>query len=115
MKFEYIFDQFVALGPKAYGGVLSSAYKNEGVNGEIVKIKGYSSILPFKEFQKGLNSNYKIELKHKKWQRKLEESTIIISDEGYTLSVTEGKRNIIYDKNNNFISTEPLRIFERYD
>ncbi|RKF76579.1 putative DNA polymerase [Golovinomyces cichoracearum] len=66
MKFEYLLDQFVALGPKAYGGVFASAYKDEGNNGEIVKIKGYSSTLPFKEFRKGINSNNKIELKHKK-------------------------------------------------
>ena len=42
----------------------------------------------------------------------MEESTILINNVGYTLSITKGKRLVKYDKNNNFISTEPLHIYE---
>ena len=63
MKYEYTLKEFVALGPKAYGGIISNNQKD---NVEIVKLKGYGSTLAFNEFKKGINRYNKIELQQKK-------------------------------------------------
>jgi hypothetical protein len=101
MKYEYFMSEFVGLGPKAYGGILEDG-------SEMVKLKGYSSTLPFSEFKKGLYKDHKIELTHEKWIRKLNESTILVNTLNYTLSITGNKRENIYDENGKFIYTKPI-------
>ncbi|KAI0902659.1 hypothetical protein F4823DRAFT_621215 [Ustulina deusta] len=70
MKYEYTLKEFVGLGPKAYGGIISTTTSqkdnNENRFEEIVKLKGYGSTLHFDEFKKGLNRDNKIELQQKK-------------------------------------------------
>ena len=40
----------------------------------------------------------------------MSKSYIQIKDEIYTLSLSESKRQLIYDGNNNFIDTKPIKI-----
>jgi hypothetical protein len=104
MEFEYNIEEFVGLGPKAYGCIISKDNKTK----KIVKLKGYGSTIEFDKFKEALNINNKIELNQKKWNRKLSLSTIILTDEPYTLSITEGKRNLIYNHWGDLVCTTPL-------
>ena len=110
MKYEYELKQFVALGPKTYGGKLKEPYKK--YIDEIVKVKGYASRIGFDVLESARNRHNKIEMDHKKWTRKLSESTILITDEKYTLSISEGKRELVYNPWGDLVGTFPIKINE---
>ena len=107
MKYEYVFEEFTSLGPKVYGGLLRD---KEGELKELVKLRGYSSKLPYNKLKEGLVKDHKLELTQKKWKRNLSESTILIQEQPFTVSATEFKRENIYDTNGKFVSTKPLII-----
>lgn len=102
MKHEYTLSEFTSLAPKVYGGIYENSSK------EIVKIKGYSSSIPYAELKKGLIKDNTINLNQDKWYRNLYESAIFVENTNYTLSVTKSKREIIYDDQGNFTDTKPL-------
>ena len=108
MKYEYTFSEFVGVGPKAYGGVIQNDGDNS--NYELVKLKGYNSTLPLTNLKEVLNRNNKIKLQQTKWVRKLSESTILVSENSYTLSLTEGKRKLIFNPWGDFVGTIPFKI-----
>lgn len=112
MKYEYVFEEYSSLGPKGYGGLL---YNAVGKLQELVKLRGYNSKLPYEEFKKGLKKDHKIELTQKKWKRILSESTILLEEQPFSLSVAQFKRENIYDTNGNFIYTKPLGINSKTD
>jgi hypothetical protein len=110
MKYEYELRRYVSLGPKTYGGKLVKPYKK--YKEEIVKVKGYRSIVPLNVLENATNRHEKVELKQKKWKRNLSESTIIITDESYTLSISKGKRELVYNPWGDFVGTFPIKINE---
>ncbi|WP_345384943.1 hypothetical protein, partial [Pseudonocardia yuanmonensis] len=108
MKHEYDFSEFIGIGPKAYGGIIENPDDNSYT--ELVKLKGYNSILPLSSLKEVLNRNTKVELQQKKWMRKLSQSTIMVSDNTYTLSLTEGKRELIFNPWGDLVGTVPFQI-----
>jgi hypothetical protein len=103
LKLEYIFKKAIFASPKVYGGIIIN-------NDEIVKIKGSKNVIKFIELVKLFIKNTKLELKQEKWYRDFENGIINIKDEIYTLVITNNKRKLIYDKNNKFIDTQPLKL-----
>ena len=51
-----------------------------------------------------------LSLHHNKWFRSLRDSEITIKDQLYSLIATENKRELIFDNNNIFIETKPIKI-----
>nr|CAA36327.1 DNA polymerase [Neurospora intermedia] len=77
MKYEYVFEEYTSLGPKVYGGLL---YDKKGKLIELVKLRGYSSKLPYNKLKEGLVKDHTLELTQKKWKRKLSESTVYLKN-----------------------------------
>ncbi len=100
MKLEHIFKEAVYLAPKLYGGITSEY--------EYIKVKGLKTPLPFNELLSLLKMNTKLEKPNQKWYKSLSKGQITIKDEIYTVSITENKRNLIFDENNYFIDTKPI-------
>ena len=46
----------------------------------------------------------------KKWYKNLSQGQILIRDEIYTLTINDSKRELIYDTNNNFTDTRPIKL-----
>lgn len=105
MKLEHQFIEAVFLCPKVLGGTFKD--KNDKIS-SIVKIKGLKDPLPFNEFKTLLKKDMKITINQDKWHRDISNSNIFLKKDTYTLMVTENKRNVIYDDNGVFKSTEPL-------
>jgi hypothetical protein len=106
MKYEFTFSEAVFPAPKVYGGLLTKPYKK--YKKELVKIKGLKNTIPYVILKSINNKNTKYEIKQEKWIRELENSTIVVKNESYTLSLTENKREIVYDSLGNFIDSIPL-------
>ena len=102
MKLEHVFKEAVYLAPKLYGGITSEY--------EYIKIKGLKNPLPFNELLSLLKMNKKLEKPNQKWYKSLSKEQITIKDEIYTVSITENKRKLIFDKNNYFIDTKPITL-----
>lgn len=102
MKLEHYFSEAVYLAPKVYGG-LTPKY-------EVVKIKGLKNPIPYKELLPLLTKNNSLELSQEKWLKDVGKGYITIHNEIYTLMVTENKRQLVYDENNKFVDTKPLKI-----
>ena len=56
--------------------------------------------------------NKKLEIYQNKWYKNISQGNIEIKNEIYTLMKTENKRKLIYDNQNKFIDTLPLKILE---
>lgn len=102
LKLEHKFKEVVYLAPKVYGG--------KTLNSEIVRIKGLKNPVAYKELLGLLYKNSFLEVKQDKWLRDISNANISIKEEIYTLMVTDNKRKLIYDENNKFIDTQPLKI-----
>jgi hypothetical protein len=99
-KLEHIFKKAIFLAPKVYGGITD--------NYEYIKVKGLKNPIPFKDLEKLIFKDTRLEIDQTKWYRNFNDGTINIKKEIYTLITTDNKRNIIYDKNNKFIATKPI-------
>lgn len=107
MKLEYKFDEVLFLAPKVYGGIIFSIEKN--IFEEIIKVKGLkNNILTFKDLLPLLNKNNSLKISHEKWYKNIEQGNISINNEIYTLIMTDNKRKIIYDENNQFVDTKAI-------
>ena len=105
LKLEYICKEAIFLAPKVYCLKLEDntiIYKAKGLKHEIE--------LTFKDFEKLLIKNSKLEKIQPKWFRSLEKGTINIRNQIYTLSITENKRKLIYNDNKSFVSTKAYKI-----
>ena len=105
-KYEFTFKEAVFPAPKVYGGLLLKPYKN--YNCELVKIKGLKNPIPYFIFKSIQNKNTNLVILQEKWKRDISNSTIIVTNEPYTLAITENKREIIYDNFGYFIDSIPL-------
>ena len=102
LKLEHVFDEAIFLAPKMYGGKTS--------NYEYVRIKGLKNPLPFEELKPLLKKDSFLEIKQEKWYSDYSKAIFNVKDEIYTLMVTNQKRKLIYDSNNKFVATLPLKI-----
>lgn len=102
MKLEHTFDDAVFLAPKMYGG-------KEGIY-EHIRIRGVKIPIKFEELKKLLHKDCNLEIKQEKWYRDLSLSLFNVKDEIYTLMVTDSKRKLLYNEENIFYDTEPLRL-----
>ena len=105
LKLEYICKEAIFLAPKVYCLRLESGeivYKAKGLKHEVE--------LTFEDFKRLLIKNSKIEKFQPKWFRNQEAGSIQIKNHLYTLSVTDSKRQLVYDKNSKFVSTKAYEI-----
>jgi len=102
MKLEHIFNKVVYLAPKVYGGMTADY--------EYVRVKGVKDYVSFDELEPLLYKSKTLEISQSKWYRNMADGSITIKDELYSLTVTDNKRKLIYDDNNRFSDTAPLKL-----
>lgn len=112
MKLEFIFNEAIFLGPKMYGGeyVVYESVCGTYVVYEIVKVKGLKMPLAFKELKALLSKRSKLEISQEKWYRDISNSKFHIKEEIYILMVTDNKRVLLYNEDNIFYDTLPLKL-----
>ena len=100
MKFEYVLDKFIALGPKVYGGRFPDGR-------EFTKVKGFKEEVSLDTLEALLDQNPVIpeELKHSKWFRDIEAGSIKETESEYALRPTNTKRELVYE-NGKLVSTQ---------
>jgi len=102
MKLEHTFKDVIFLAPKMFGGITD--------NYEYVRIKGLKNPLKFEELKALVVKDSKLEVKQEKWYSNVSNRMFHIKDEIYTLMVTGNKRKLLYNKENIFYDTQPLRL-----
>ena len=103
MKLENTLAEGVFISPKVYGGLLESGI-------EFTKVKGYKNDVTYNELKSLLNKDTKLlNLSHEKWFKNIENGSITVKDQLYTLQVTENKRSLIW-KDNKLVGTKPFII-----
>lgn len=104
LKLENKIKKAIYLAPKVYA-ILTEDDKL------ICKVKGLNKDinLSLDDFENLLVKDSKLEKEQVKWFRSIEDSTISIKNQLYTLSVTGNKRENIYE-NNVFVDTKPFKI-----
>jgi hypothetical protein len=107
MKYEYTFKTGIFPAPKVYGGSLQSPYKNKLT---INKIKGVKVSLSYLHLFLVMYEGSTLVIDQYKWKRSLTDSTIYVNLEKYTLSISENKREIVYDCCGKFVDTKPLTL-----
>ncbi len=105
MKFEYTFKEGVFAAPKVYGGVLKTPYKNKK---ELTKVKGLKMPITYLQLKSVLNKDNPLKIVQEKWKRIIGESSILINLESYTLSLTENKRELIFNSWGDLVDTVPI-------
>lgn len=101
-KLEYKFDEAVFLSPKVYGGIFSDQ--------EIVRIKGLKNPIKLTKLKSLIKKGSSVSCPNQKWYKNLSQGQILIRDEIYTLTINDSKRELIYDTNNNFTDTRPIKL-----
>jgi hypothetical protein len=104
-KLEDIIKEAVFICSKVYGYINSD-------NKEIVKAKGYKNKITFIQLKSLLEFNKKLALPQEKWYKSIDEGTITIKDQLYTLQVTSSKRNLMYNKDKILYNTYPFNIIK---
>nr|YP_009710628.1 DNA polymerase type B [Amanita brunnescens]QFZ98577.1 DNA polymerase type B [Amanita brunnescens] len=107
LKLEMIAKKAIFLAPKVYS-LLS-------INEELKsKVKGLThdniKKLNINDFESLLSKDSLLELKQNKWYKNLNESTINIKEQIYTLKLNSNKRQLFYDENNKLTATKPIII-----
>ena len=102
MKLEHVFEDATFLSPKMYGGKTKDY--------EYVRIKGLKNPLKYDELKPLLKKDSKLEIQQEKWYSDVSNGMFHIKDEIYTLMVTDNKRKLLYNEDNIFYNTSPLRL-----
>jgi len=108
-----IADKAIFLAPKVYALISNNKfiYKVKGLDTKLTLDKIIDdNRLTMDDFESLLMKDSSIKINHDKWYKSLEDSTITVKDQIYTLKVTSNKRNLIYDSNNKLINTKPYII-----
>ena len=105
MKFEYKFKKAIFPAPKVYSGILEKPYKGQS---EITKVKGVKIPLSYHQIESVLYRQSPLEIIQEKWKRLLNDSSIIINLESYTLALSESKRELIFNSWGELVGTIPL-------
>lgn len=116
MKLEYFASKAVYLAPKVYYAITNTGTicKIKGFNSSIIKKMDKDKTLNFKDFEELLYKENKLYLNQEKWYKNISEGNISIKKEIYTLTVTSGKRELIYNPENKFVDTKPLNIETKF-
>lgn len=79
---------------------------------EIYKVKGLSKHISLTEedFDSLLNKNNIIIKSQDKWYKSIENATIVIKNQIYTIQQTDNKRELLYNSSNQLIATKPYTI-----
>lgn len=116
MKLENIFQKVAYLGPKVYGGLLSTFIVDTKGNctASVTKVKGFKDVISFNTLEDLLktsldNNIQSTTLEHEKWFRNWEKGEILIKEQIYTLTPTQNKRELII-QDNNIVDTKPYTI-----
>lgn len=109
LKLECTADRGIFLAPKVYA--LKNVYEGEKSIGNIIKAKGLANTqgLTFEIFEQLLDLNNSYSSFQTKWFRQPENATIIIKDLSNIMKITTGKRVLITDHNDTFISTTSIQ------
>lgn len=102
LKLEHVFNEVIYLAPKVYSG------KADGY--EYTKVKGLKESITFDELKTILKKGESIKLTQEKWYKNIGEAHISVKDEIYTLMLTDNKRELIFNNNNVFVDTKPLKL-----
>lgn len=102
MKLEHKFEKSVYLAPKVYGGKTSEY--------EFIKIKGLKNSISFKKLSSLLFKDKKLKIPQDKWYKHISKGEINIKQEVYTLMITDNKRKLVFNENNEFVDTLPLTL-----
>jgi DNA polymerase type B, organellar and viral len=107
LKLEFVANKAIFLAPKVY-----SLFST---NNELKsKVKGLNSNninkLNINDFESLLYKDSVLTLNQDKWYKNLDDATISIKNQMYTLKATSNKRQLIYDSNNKLIATKPYII-----
>jgi len=121
LKLEGIWANAVFLSPKVYSLISSNVSKQEihskdNKDNLVIKIKGVTekalmnrdNNINFNMFESLLYKNQKFEIDQNKWFRSIVDANFTISEQVYSLKVTNNKRELVYDFNNKLIKTNPL-------
>ena len=101
LKLEAVIKKGLFLMPKVYALWLIN-------DKTVVKIKGLKTALDFVSFNQLLYKDTKIYKEQEKWYKLWDRETISIRREIYTLTVTDNKRQLIFDSSNKLVSTRPF-------
>ena len=106
LKLEGIYDKAIFLAPKLYAlkNDQETIIKIKGLNSESIK----NSNITLESLDLLLTKDSNIQIPQSKWHRHLDEGTIKVLEQLYTLKLTGNKRNLIYDKSGNLINTTPI-------
>jgi len=110
LKIEYTCKKAIFLAPKVY--------YLETEDGEVIyKVKGlkHEIELTIQDFESLLYKDTTMKKTQTKWMRSLSEGQIKLLEQVYTLTVTDNKREIIYNKNQKFIKTKSYKINQNKD
>nr|YP_010691070.1 DNA polymerase [Phellinus igniarius]WBU93171.1 DNA polymerase [Phellinus igniarius] len=88
-KLEKMLKNFVALGPKVYGGI-----EIDGT--EFTKVKGLKTKVAVSQLEELLIKDSSTKVEQKKWFNNLTESTISVKKSAYSLKPTDSKRNLVF-------------------
>jgi len=102
MRLEGKYNEAIYIAPKVYG------LKNE--NEEIVRIKGLKEPVSYEKLKTLLKKDSSLSIEQNKWYKNIIEGTIETNDQLYTLTITDKKRQVVYDENDIFIETLPYYI-----
>jgi DNA polymerase type B, organellar and viral len=105
MKLEYILVEAIFLAPKVY-------YLETEDGKTIYKVKGlkHEIELTKNDFEKLLVEQSILGKFQNKWIKNLSDGNIEVRNELYTLKVTDNKRQLIYNENNELINSNPYII-----
>lgn len=103
IKYEGFYDKLWCLAPKFYGGILSSGYS-------FVKAKGYKGKIDISVLDSLRTKGSVVYVSHDKWYKNLEEGTLHLKTQTFSLRASILKRKPVYDDNNLLIYTTPFVI-----
>ena len=103
---DFIYNDFLAVGPKVYGG---TGHDSNGNYDEFVKIKGFRNEYSFNDFKSLLNIDSSIELNQDKWFKDISTGSIDIINQPYLLSPTDNKRKFVVE-NGMIVDTLPYEL-----
>lgn len=105
LKLEFTLNKGIFLAPKVY-----CLETDEGQL--VVKVKGLGKEveLTVADFESLLYKDAKLERSQEKWFRSISDSSITIKDQLYTLTVTDNKRELVFDSKGLFVTTKPYLI-----
>ena len=100
-KLENEYFKFISIAPKVYGVI-------DIKGNEYTKVKGFKEKLSLSNLESLLYKDSHLKLKHEKWFKDFNKSTIEIKLSEYDLKITHNKRISLFNTNNKFYNTKNI-------